>query len=89
MPHLIAEYSEELVFNNKELAVTLHQTLSQQETIKESSIKTRLVPVQGSVVGMQCTGNLFIHICLKLLPGRSDELRRKMALAIHPKIYTI
>jgi 5-carboxymethyl-2-hydroxymuconate isomerase len=83
MPHIIAEYTEELDIDLNKFTIMLHHTLSLQETIKEESIKTRLIPVQASVVGTKDSNNLFIHICLKLLPGRSNEQKSTMAQALY------
>lgn len=82
MPHIIVEYTDHLNLDLEKLTIELHRTLTQQETIKEEAIKTRAIPVKATVVGTGKCHDKFIHICLKLLPGRSDELRHTMAQAL-------
>lgn len=83
MPHIIVEYSEELKIDCSSLGVSLHQALSSKETIKEESVKTRFIAVSSSIVGTEDMNNLFVHVCLKLLRGRSNELRNAMSKALY------
>lgn len=82
MPHIIVEYTDHLNLDVEKLTIELHRTLVEQETIKEDSIKTRAIPVQASVVGTAKCHDKMLHIALRLLPGRSDELRKTMAQAL-------
>ncbi len=82
MPHIIVEYTDHLTLDIPKLTIELHRALVAQESIKEEAIKTRAIPVQSTVVGTGKCHDKFIHICLKLLPGRSDELRKTMAQAL-------
>ena len=82
MPHIIIEYTDHLNIDVPKLTIGLHHILTQQETIKEEAIKTRALPVKGTVVGTGKCHDKMVHIELKLLPGRSDELRKTMAQAL-------
>lgn len=82
MPHIIVEYTDHLNLDVEKLTIELHRTLVEQETIKEEAIKTRAIPVKATVVGTGKCHDKFVHIALKLLPGRSDELRKTMAQAL-------
>lgn len=82
MPHIIVEYTDHLNLDLEKLTIELHRTLVEQDTIKEEAIKTRAIPVKATVVGTAKCHDKMIHIALKLLPGRSDELRKNMAEAL-------
>ena len=82
MPHIIVEYTDHLNLDLEKLTIELHRTLVEQDTIKEEAIKTRAIPVKATVVGTGKCHDKMIHIALKLLPGRSDELRKTMAEAL-------
>lgn len=60
----------------------LHFCLAEQDTIKVEAIKTRAIPVQDVVLAAGDSGDKMIHITLKLLPGRSDALKKTMAEAL-------
>jgi 5-carboxymethyl-2-hydroxymuconate isomerase len=82
MPHIIVEYTDHLNLDVEKLTIELHRSLIQQDTIKEEAVKTRAIPVKATVVGTGKCHDKFIHICLKLMPGRDDALRRTMAEAL-------
>lgn len=82
MPHIIVEYTDHLSVDIPKLTIELHRTLVAQETVKEEAVKTRAIPVKATVVGTGKCHDKMIHVQLKLLPGRSDELRRTMAEAL-------
>lgn len=83
MPHIIVEYTDHLSVDIAKLTIELHHTLIKQETVKEEAVKTRAIPVQATVVGTGKCHDKFIHLNLKLLPGRSDALRKTMAQALY------
>lgn len=82
MPHIIVEYTEHLSIDVPKLTIELHRALVAQDTVKEEAVKTRAIPVEATVVGTGKCHDKMIHINLKLLPGRSDELRQTMAEAL-------
>jgi 5-carboxymethyl-2-hydroxymuconate isomerase len=89
MPHIIVEYSDNLALEVEKLASELHQTLCQQPTVIAAAVKTRIVPVQACIIGDNRKIGKMLHICLKLLPGRSDDLRKTMAQALFDAVGAI
>ncbi len=79
MPHIIVEHTKVPNLNLKGLLQDLHANLASQETVNMGAIKTRSIPIENAILGEDTQGNAFIHITLKLLSGRSDELRKTMA----------
>lgn len=82
MPHIILEHNiddEELV---KYACKKLHGSLAKQESVKLESIKTRSVLVSSLILGDGVEKSLFAHVNLKLLPGRSLELKETMSKAL-------
>lgn len=83
MPHIIVEYSDHLPLAIPNLLNDLHNDLASRDTADIAAIKTRAIPVKDCAVGAPETPNAFIHIALKLLPGRSDELKKEMTQGLH------
>lgn len=80
MPHIVVEYSENLSkINIPVLLADLHDALAAQETVKKAKIKTRAIPIKDVTVGEREDLDEMVHIVLKLLEGRPDELRKAMA----------
>lgn len=83
MPHIIIEHSGNLGSEEqlKNLAMDLHTTMAQQETIKIEALKTRTCVSHNVVLG---TGqkNQLLHITFLLLAGRSDELKQTFINAL-------
>lgn len=79
MPHIIVEHSAQTIRDKEGLVKDLHQALATYDTITIASIKTRCIAVYPCVVGNDDTPNLMVHITLKLMPGRDDDLKTKMA----------
>lgn len=81
MPHIIVEYTETLSTSEDipALLTALHNDLAARDTIDIHGIKTRATPIKFVVVGDAQEQDKMIHITLKLLPGRSDELRNIMS----------
>lgn len=82
MPHIIVEYSDNLKFDEAHLLKDLHTNLAGQDTVSYAAITARLLPVADCSVGEPTSPNAFMHIALKLLPGRDDALRKQMAQAL-------
>lgn len=83
MPHIIVEHSPNIEFKNSvnDLTKELHLTLAQQETIKLSAIKTRVLSGENYIIG-DGSKTQFLFLKLLLLPGRSPELRMQFAEAL-------
>lgn len=78
MPHIVAEYTESLSVDMAKLLFDLHMDLSKRDTVNIHAIKTRAIPVKYSIVGDGHEPDKFIHIMLKLLPGRDEALKKQM-----------
>lgn len=78
MPHIIVEYSSGRVKDVPALLQALHEGLAGHETIQKASIKTRGIEISDYVVGAGSASG-FVHVVLKLLPGRADDLRARMS----------
>ena len=76
MPHIIVEHTKD-VAGIPQLLTALHQSLAGQETVVLESIKTRSIAVDYAIVGSQATESM-VHITVKLLPGRPDDLLKKI-----------
>jgi len=79
MPHIVVEYTKSLSEDIPKLLTQLHDNLAGQDTINVHAVKTRAIPVQHVIVGDAQGSDKMIHITLKLLPGRSDDLKKTMA----------
>ncbi len=79
MPAIIVEYTEGISVDIPKLLSELHYNLAEKDTVNVHEIKTRAIPVLYTIVGDGNEPDQLIHIALKLLPGRSDDLRKTMA----------
>ncbi len=80
MPHITLEYCETITSADiPKMLAALHADLATRESINIHGIKSRAVPVKYVIVGDHKDYDKMIHISLKLLPGRSDDLRKEMA----------
>ena len=81
MPHIVIEHhkdiSSEIEINK--LALTVHNELSNQETVKKEAIKTRTIEFNNLVMGDNDLIKNYIHITILLLKGRSEELKNNIA----------
>lgn len=76
MPHLIIESTQSL---EHQKVTELHLEAAKQETIKIENLKTRLYLTSFAVVADNQNPD-HIAINLKLLPGRSEDLKKTMSL---------
>jgi 5-carboxymethyl-2-hydroxymuconate isomerase len=76
MPHLIFECSEELKskISFEPIFLELHGVLSDLLPTQISSCKSRVIPYREYLVGDDAS-NLFIHLTIKILPGRTAEVK--------------
>lgn len=77
MPHIIVEHSADIA-DIPVLLEKLHHNLSKQDTVTLESIKTRAIEVQHAIVG-NSDKKLMLHIIVKLLSGRPDDLLNKIS----------
>ena len=83
MPHIIVEYTDTIDVDIPNLLNDLHNDLAPHDTVDISMIKTRAIPVKDCIIGGPDKPDQFMHIALKLLPGRSEELKKQMTAGLH------
>jgi len=84
MPHIIVEHTND-IGDVQGLLESLHDTLAAQDTAKLEAIKTRSIPLDNYVVGDRSKSSM-VHVTLKLMPGRSDELKNTMTTALESAV---
>lgn len=84
MPHLIVEYTRNLadfpqaqVLRELNLAVT-----SSPEVLNEADLKTRIVALDSYKIGGSPGARAFVHAQLRLLSGRSPEIKKDLGARI-------
>ena len=84
MPHLILEHNFENTDKVTKVCQSLLKALSSKDTIKVESIKTRSFFVEDVFLGSSNTKSLnnFAHVNLKLLKGRSEDLKLEMSKSL-------
>ena len=84
MPHLILEYSDNLVgpLDHRALFRELHGTLDAFGEFKLDQMKSRAVARDKYYVGAGAPENIFVHLTLYILGGRALELRQHIANAL-------
>ena len=80
MPHIIVEHSSEV--NDKikvsKLNEILHKNVCENENFKPASVKTRSTEVNNVIIGTGENNN-FIHVTVKILPGRSEDVKKSLS----------
>jgi len=84
MPHIIIEHTRD-VKNIEPLIREAHEALASQETVTMGAIKTRAIPLDHVVVG-DGNSQSMVHAEIKLLPGRSDDLKNTMTAVVESVI---
>ena len=81
MPHLILEHSDNLVvpFDHRALFRELHTTLQATGEFRLEQMKSRAIAEGRTFVGAGEPGNIFAHLRVYILSGRSLELRQRIA----------
>lgn len=83
MPHLILEYTSNL--GNSEIShtlIALHGVLLDSGYFEGTDIKSRAIPLDTFLVGHSGDSAAFAHVTLKLLSGRTPEVRHRLAQAL-------
>lgn len=73
MPQLILEYSSNVIEPDKELLKSINQFLTEILPTELSSCKSRAIRHDNFCVGNGNEKNAFIHVNLKVMPGRTVE----------------
>ncbi|WP_158649255.1 hypothetical protein [Aquella oligotrophica] len=82
MPHLILECSDNIIEENRQLLNILHdcqQMLVENLPTSLESCKSRVVRHQDYLLGNGEVKNAFIHLEVRVLKGRSEELLKRLA----------
>ncbi|MBD3609786.1 MAG: 5-carboxymethyl-2-hydroxymuconate Delta-isomerase [Gammaproteobacteria bacterium] len=79
MPHIIIEYSEDLVPDSEiEILVdSLHQTAIDSGLFEAANVKTRAIPVKHYRIANGEGG--FIHLQCRIHVGRNDEQKKSLS----------
>ncbi len=83
MPHCIIEYAKELGkhIDFDEVVSKVHDDLKQCGLFNEEDIKTRALGYKHYIVGDGTSD--FIHVNLKILPGRTVEKKQLLTNKVH------
>ena len=80
MPHVTLQYTVNLAeFNPTAALRAINQSLAESGHFDEESIKSRALRLDDYRVGIADAGRAFIHVQLKVLPGRDDATRKAFA----------
>jgi 5-carboxymethyl-2-hydroxymuconate isomerase len=80
MPHLNLEYSNNLGGFNPRLALQqLNNALIESGHFIESDIQSRAMGFDDYLIGNVDEGRAFIHVKLRLLSGRSAEIKKALS----------
>lgn len=87
MPHCIIEYSAPLAheIDIKQFVQLVHHGAINSGLFERSAIKTRAIRCDDYQVGDNHLGS-FIHITIKIMPGRTDEQKQHLLSAIYDSI---
>lgn len=82
MPHCIIEYSESIKteIDMDSLLDTVLGAVSETGLFERSSIKVRAIGYEFYKSGM--SGQSFIHVCIKILSGRSEQQKETLSNAV-------
>ncbi|KTD12132.1 5-carboxymethyl-2-hydroxymuconate Delta-isomerase [Legionella jamestowniensis] len=85
MPHLILECSEKIALNINFNSIFnhLHQYLADNLPTQITSCKSRVRIYDNYFIGNEFEKNLFLHLTLKILPGRTPETKNRVCEYIH------
>mgnify|MGYP003575920603 FL=1 len=80
MPHVTLQYTVNLAEFSPGLALrAINQSLADSGHFDEETIKSRALRLDDYRVGTADAGRAFIHVQLKVLPGRDDATRKAFA----------
>ena len=84
MPHMIVEYTQNLTgLNEAQLMTELNAVVCSNPTVAdEADLKTRIYALQQYCIGTNSTNRGFVHVQLRLLAGRTPEVKKQLSDAI-------
>jgi 5-carboxymethyl-2-hydroxymuconate isomerase len=88
MPHIILEYSENIIEQGEfsELFQTLHLLLTELLPTQLNSCKSRALKCTSFFLGDGYHQNAFVHVTIKVLPGREKSHLDSVAQKILPQL---
>lgn len=81
MPHMTVEYTENIKgdINANTLLKKLNESLLSHEGVfTPQGIRSRAIGLNDYVVGYGDHDNAFVHVNLKIAPGRTEEVKKKV-----------
>jgi 5-carboxymethyl-2-hydroxymuconate isomerase len=80
MPHLVLEYSNDLVepIDHPALLAALHAALDRLGIFKPEDIKSRVVAHERYRIGAGEPGQLFFHLTVSIMKGRDLAIRKQI-----------
>jgi 5-carboxymethyl-2-hydroxymuconate isomerase len=87
MPHLNLEYSKNLLLNAQAALLQLNTALIESGQFLEDEIQSRATGFDDFLIGNVGEGRAFIHIKLRILSGRSAEIKKSLAAALVQAIH--
>lgn len=84
MPHIVVDFSDPLPgsFDRRAFALELHELTAEMIDTTVGSCKTRFRRVEEAIIADGASGHALIHAELAILPGRSDESKSRLSLAV-------
>ena len=84
MPHLILEYSSNIVEKEdfSDYFENAHNLLVEKISTNINACKSRAIKCNNYYLGDGNINNAFIHLTLKILSGRSEEMKTEIANAL-------
>ncbi|MEV7654848.1 isomerase [Streptomyces anulatus] len=84
MPQITVDYSGTLAatFDRQAFALALHPIVVDTVAARPEACKTRFRQVEDFVIGGETEGHAVLHIEIRLLHGRPDETKIRLAKAV-------
>lgn len=84
MPHVLLECSHDIsaMYDFKEFFIGLHEFLSKTLPTQISSCKSRVHSYPHCYLGKECSAESFMHVTIKIIAGRSDEIKKQIGMHV-------
>ncbi|MEV7601914.1 isomerase [Kitasatospora sp. NPDC089797] len=82
MPQILVDHSTELAFDHAVLAADLHKAVTEVIDTSVAECKTLFRPAPEHTVGDGTAGEALVLVELKILAGRSTELRAELTARV-------
>ncbi|MDR0181605.1 5-carboxymethyl-2-hydroxymuconate Delta-isomerase [Lysobacter arvi] len=90
MPHVTLQYTVNLAEFDPAMALrAINQALADSGHFDEHAIKSRALRLDDYRIGVADAGRAFIHVQLKVLPGRDDATRKALTERILDALATV